>query len=416
MRKVIVLSIFLFLIFPIISAVEFEMNIKFDQGETLLVKISGNFLEPIAAENVFFYRGHVRIPMVYDVIESNDDFYIYALLIGKQQANYSIVIKNTRYMKGIEISEDDLVKNFTITENTAIFSVNPGFVVTSNNFFVEVQNLQEGGITIDIETDFKTPLGNSIDLKSGESKKIDFEAMEERTSTLETVELTSENLTYQIPVFITTNMTTPAEKKESGFRFEPSIFDVSMVTNSEAKRIIYLRNTGESDLENIFIFVSPLLEPYVSLSTETIDDLEKNSSVKIEIFFLSDEEEFIVEGKIIAQTENISTSSTIILNFIKDFIPRDEDVEIDVISTLACSEEGGTICAENEECSEDVIYAKDDVCCLATCEEIKTSSTGKIIGWGILILVILVLYWFYKKRYKGVKRKVDLSKIARGRK
>ena len=64
-----------------------------------------------------------------------------------------------------------------------------------------------------------------------------------------------------------------------------------MPTNSDAKRIIYLRNTGETDLEDIFITISPLLEPYISLSIDEIDDLEANTSEKIELFLLSDLEE-----------------------------------------------------------------------------------------------------------------------------
>jgi len=417
MKKGLIIFTFLLLIFPIVSAVDFQLREQFDQGETLLARISGNFLESIVTEDVFFFRGHVRIPMVYDVTEFDDDFYIYALLTGKEPANYSVVVKNTKYMKGIEISEEDLVKNFTITENLAAFSVNPGFVKTSDDFFIEVQNLQETGITLGIAANLETTSGNSVNLKSGEIKKINFE-LGIVSQNLEIIELITGNFSYLLPVFITTDETIP-EKKESKLRFEPSVFDVSMATNSDAKRIIHLRNTGETDLEDIFLFVSPLLEPYVSLSIDKIDNLEKNSSKKIELFLLSDEEELIIEGKLIAQAENTSTSSTIIMNFIRDFIPLEEfETEIEVRTTLTCSEEGGTVCAENEECSEDVIYSGDGVvCCIGICEKIeKKGFAGKIIGWSILILVILILYWFYKKRYKGVRRKVDLVKRGIGKK
>ena len=59
MKKVLIIFLALFL-FPIISAVEIEMKDNFDQGETLIAKISGNFYEAISEENVIFYRGHVR--------------------------------------------------------------------------------------------------------------------------------------------------------------------------------------------------------------------------------------------------------------------------------------------------------------------------------------------------------------------
>jgi hypothetical protein len=409
-----IIFIAIFLIFPLVSAVDFEINSEFDQGETLLAKISGNFLEPVTEDNVFFYRGHVGIPVVYDIVEMDDEFYLYALLTGKDSGNYSVALENVRYMKGAEVSEEDIVKEFTITEDTAFFSVNPGFVETFEDFSIEIQNLQESKITVEITAGLDNIVGNSTELKSGEIKDIEFDLIEDSPPTTETVIFTSGNLTYEIPVFITTN-TTREDEKDREFKFEPSVLDVSMATNSDAKRIIYLRNTGEADLEDIFISMSPLLEPYISLSIDEIDDLEANTSEKIELFLLSDLEEVIIEGEITATTENLTISSTLILNFIADFIPIDEEAEVEVRSTLTCSEEGGTICAENEECSEDIIYTKDDVCCLATCEEIKTSSTGKIIGWLIIIVIILVLFWFFKTKYFGVKRKVNLSRIGKGK-
>jgi len=399
----------LFLIFPLISAVDFEMNSEFDQGETLLAKISGNFLEPVTEDNVFFYRGHVRIPMVYDIVEVDDEFHLYALSTGKDSGNYSVALEDVEYMKGAYASEENIFKNFTITENIALFSVNPGFVETFEDFSIKIQNLQESKITVEITTGFDNIIGNSTELKSGEIKDIEFDLIDNPPSSTETVIFTSGNLTYEISVFITTN-TTREDKKERDFRFEPSVLDVSMATNSDADRIIYLTNTGETDLSDILITISPLLRQYISLSTDEIDDLEANTSERIELLLFSDVEEAIIEGEITATTENLTTSATIIMNFIADFIPADGEADVEVRSTLACSEEGGTICAENEECSEDIIYTKDGICCLATCEEIKTSSTGKIVGWLIIIAIVLALLWFFKARYFGVRRKVGLFK------
>ena len=55
-------------------------------------------------------------------------------------------------MKGALESEENLVKNFIITENLSDFSVTPGFIKTSQDFSLEVQNLQENQITISIST------------------------------------------------------------------------------------------------------------------------------------------------------------------------------------------------------------------------------------------------------------------------
>lgn len=406
-KKSLFILTILFLL-QIISAVEFDMKTQFDQGETLLAKISGNFLKPILKDNVFFYRGHVRIPMDYDVTKINDEFYIYALLSDKTENNYSIVIKDVKYMKGAEISEEEISKDFSITTNTADFSVNPGFIVTKEDFFIEVQNLQDKKINITIKDE-----DISITLKSGEIKKINFELNDLEKSVFKTVELSSENLKYEIPFYLFSDKEEPV-KEEKMFKFEPSELEISMSTDSEAKRIIYLYNTGEETLENLSIFVSDSLIPYVLFSLEEFEELEPDSNVKLELYFYSDSEEKIIEGKMTVNQENLYAYSYITLNFIKDYIPLENESE-PVATTQTCEEMGGVICTKEQNCSQELIYAKDDICCLGSCEEIEPSSTGKIVGWTIIGVVIIFLIWFFKRKYRGAKRGVDLFKIAKGK-
>ena len=102
------------------------------------------------------------------------------------------------------------------------------------------------------------------------------------------------------------------------------------------------------------------------------------------------------------------------MNFLKDYTPLDDDDEIPITKT--CSELDGTICGEDEECDEDTINVKDGNCCFGACKKIEESSIGKIIGWVIFIVVAGFLIWFFKKKYKGAKKPVDLLKIAKGKK
>lgn len=415
MKKIMIILIIL-LIFPLISSVEFEMKEEFDQGETLLAVISGNFLDQIVRDNIFFYREHVRIPVVYEVGKINDDFYIYAMLTGKEQGNYSVKIKEVRYNRGVEIVDEDIVKNFTITEDTTDFSLNPGFIITSEDFFLEVQNLQEERITVQIDAPEAFISETSLELRSGEIKRINFNLNEEVLnlgSAFEEIKLSSENADYSVPVFVMSSVNITEEEKRLNFKFEPHIVDVSIATDSDSKRIVYILNTGDT-VEDIFISVSPLLEPYVTVSPQEINTLEKNSTEKIEIFITSGAEEIIIEGQIFARTENFTSSLILILDFIKDFIPEETEGEEVIITT--CVQLGGIICEEGERCTGQTNPTKDGICCFAPaiCEEIPKSQTGKIIGWGVIILVILFLFWFFKK-YKKVKPKVDLLKISRGK-
>lgn len=410
--------ILLLLIFPIISAVEIELtknSSEFDQGETLIAKVSGNFLEQVTEDNIFFYRSHVRIPMVYEVSEINDDFYIYALLTGKSQGNYSIALENIRYLNGLEESEEDLVKNFTISKNVSDFSINPGFIINDSGFSIEFQNLQPSKITISISTSKDLSSTSQVSLKSGEIKKIDFQLSNENPFS-EEIGLKSEKTQYSIPVFITSNSTEINETNddeidagndsdpEEGFRFEPDIVRVSMATDSTSKRIIYILNTGDKDVEDITFFVPLDLRPYVKINAP--DNLDQNSTERIEIEIDSDNSEKSVDGEIVFDAGNVTGSFELFLTFIDDYVsPKGEEGEEVIVTT--CAQLNGNICSATQECSGEVLYTKDGVCCTLTCGEVKKSSTGKVIGWALIALVALLLLWFFKK-YKRVRPQTNL--------
>ncbi|MEJ2268030.1 MAG: hypothetical protein P8X70_03070 [Nanoarchaeota archaeon] len=311
-KSALFISIFLILFFlPMMSSIELEIKSNFSQGETLLAKISGNFLQPLLKENVFFYRdGHVRIPLEYNIEKIQDEYYIYALLLNKNPYNnYSIVIKDIEYMKGNQISEEKISKTFSIIEKTADFSINPGVISTNNDFSVEVQNLNENKITIKINEKQKqqeTPesqenseesnegfnffgTGEAIlntpqdyTLKSGEIKEIYFNIDNIQQSTFQIIEFKTDNFEYELPVYIKTEDEIIQQSKS--FLFKPSELNISVPTNSASKRIIYLENTGKQDLENISLSISESLQNYTNLSIKNIEDLEKNSSIRIGLF------------------------------------------------------------------------------------------------------------------------------------
>jgi len=422
LKLLFLLTIFLLSI-SIISAAEIQFiknSSDFDKGETLIAKVTGNFLEQVTEDNVFFYRNHVRVPIVYEISEINDDFYVYALLTGKNQGNYSLSLENVKYMNGAQESEEDIVKNFTINENTSDFSVEPGFVIGDRGFSLEIQNLQGAQIKISITTSERLLSLKEINLQSGEVKKIDFQLDNEGNSFSEEIKLTSEKTEYSIPVFLTSNLTSSngtgggetsnGDSEKESFRFEPDAVSVSMATDSTSKRIVYLLNTGNKDITDITFSITSSLEPYVTIDSP--EDIDKNSTGRVEITIESDNEEKLIQGEITAETENYSSDLKLNLNFISDYVPPEGENEDEVIVTT-CSDLKGNICSENQECSGEVAYTKDGVCCLssASCQEAKKSSTGKVIGWLIVAFVVLLLLWFFK-RYKRVRPSVDLFRIG----
>jgi hypothetical protein len=196
-KSLVIFILIIFILLPFSSAVEFTIKDEFKQGETLLAKISGNFIDPVLKENIDFYRGHVRVSIEPFVAKINDEFYIYAIL-PETANNYSIVISGVKYMNGSQLSSENITKEFTITNSTAPFSVSPGFVISDSDFSLEVQNLLDTSITIKIsseevsgdENDFS--YNDSISLKSGEIKKIKFGLGEISEPTSKIIKLTSE--------------------------------------------------------------------------------------------------------------------------------------------------------------------------------------------------------------------------------
>ena len=218
--------ILLLLILPLMTAVQVDMKKEFAQGETLMVKISGNFLDQLQKENIFFYRQDVKIPLEYDIIKINDEYYLYALLGDKTPNNYSLRIENIRYMQGTSISEEDIIKEFVITEEIVDFSIEPGFIITDEEFFIRVQNLQDFKIEIDInENKTEIVMGffeslfkgfqtsdNSIELLSGEIKDLQFNLGNE--TSFRFVELSTENINYSIPVYVFVSKVTKTEEQD----------------------------------------------------------------------------------------------------------------------------------------------------------------------------------------------------------
>ena len=397
------------LVLPQISAAEiqFQKNTSvFDQGETILSIVSGNFVEQPTEDNVFFYRGTVRIPMDFQIEKINSKFYVSAILVGKNAGNYSISIEGTTYINGTQTDSEDFSKNFSITENVSDFSVQPGFQkINQDSFFVEIQNLKGSSITVGIKSEnVASESGTSISLASGETKRLNFQADSKFSSG--TIVFSSENTMYSFPVFISGNSTdATAEDKNAGFKFEPNSIDVSLATDSESKRIIYAVNTGDVDLNEVTFFVSKSLEPFISIIPNTFD-LNQNETEKIEIAITSDSEEKILEGQIMAtamqdNVTNITSSIDVVLNFVDDYVPPSGEEEKEVVLTT-CAQLNGNICATPLKCSGEIAQVKEGDCCLAECKEVQKSSKGKIIGWGIIILIILFLFWFYTRRYRGV--------------
>jgi hypothetical protein len=427
-KSLIIFFALAFLFFPLISSAEITLlntDTNLSQGETLIAKVSGNFVDAIANENIFFYKGQIldqnfRVSMEHNITKIGDDYYIYALTSGKTQDNYSISIENVRYMKGAETVSDKIIKNFTITNDMAAFSLKPGFVIASGDFFVEVQNLEENEIAINVDTMINnsgvrkifvsgsTSTTNSISLKSGEIKKINFQ-LSSGSPALQNVELSSENFTYNLPVYLSTS--SGVTVNEASFRIEPSELTLSLDANSTIKRTIRIYNTGDKDLKDISLSLPSSLTSYVLLS-QTKVDVNAKSNVPVELSF-SSKKITEVDGTLKATVGNLTASLEISLAFSKPVVQTNQTIP----AVKTCAEINGTLYdTQTQNCGLTPIDAKDGWCCQGIVSPIPEDSTGKIIAVVIIVIIILGLIWFYFAKFRKAKKPVDLLKVANQKK
>ncbi len=424
MKKFFLIFFLVLLSFQLISAVEFNLRGDFSSGETIITKVSGNFLTPLSKENVLFYRepSHVKVPIDYAILKIIDEYYVYVFISGKPSGNYSFSIENVKYLEGTKTVEDNIVRNFTITNEIADFSLKPGFIVSSGDFFVEVQNLKDRQITINVKTQSQNASERNIfvfsggvtakempvSVNSGEIKKINFKLGTGNPS-LQKIGLTSGNITYSLPVYITTS----GEQTPEASRLEPSELVSSIPTKSITKKTVYLYNTGDTEIRNISFSLSGEIKPFVNLSDSHIDKINANSNYPLELSLFSPGE-IEVSGSLKANINGEKMLySQISLKFLDNYIPVNESKQSD----KTCSELNGRICSSSEKCSQQTIYATDNVCCPGNCISAKKgNSTGIIIAIIILVVIAGGLFWFYKKKYKTAKKPVDLLKEAKGKK
>lgn len=425
----VLLAIFLF--FPMVSAVEFSAKENFSQGETFTARISGNFYQPISASDITFFKEHTRISLVPSVQKIDGDFYISAQLFGKAPDNYSIVISDAQYYSGPELVQSDLSKNFTITNDLADFTITPGFIMTGDDFFIQVQNLKDAKIIIKSKiinksssssgsgTFFDSLFGignqetneNTTEtiVKSGEIKKINFQKDNFIPLRLQILELSANDTSYQIPVYITSNDSVFGNGTSisggENLQFESPELNISIPLNSKTTRSLYLANLGDSDLDEIELSLSDSLKPYVVFSSDNVS-LNGNSSKKIDFQFFSDGNEQTIEGQIKAKTQNdFYAYISVTLIFAKN---ANASINAGDVTIPLCSELNGIVCAQGETCAGDSEVARDGVCCLATCEKpLGASLSWKIIGWTVvgIIAIVLILLFF---RYKDAKNIPDL--------
>lgn len=383
------LALFLILALPLSLALSVDIQSNYLPGQTIIIKLDGNFLDNIQKSDVSFMSGRDFLPLTFDLAKIKDDYYLYAILQDFPR-NYTLTIKNVHYTEsGIE-KTSNLVYNFSTSNNTALFSVEPGFIIATSNFSVKIKSRIQD---INVQSSFLNSSQN-IFIKEGKSASLFFSAG--NSENLNFLALFSGDLSYNLPVYIIKKQRIiNASLPLTSLKFNKPVFNLSIIKKQNFQFEIELLNNGQTDLHNITISSDSEL---VKISPEKINSLLSEDSVLLNLSVKAGESG-VFSANLKASADDYEASSLIYLNSLENLASYTNFTKnmSDIPVSKTCGEEQGIFCQADEICSSNVkLTSEAKLCCLGKCN--KASSGGK---WIFLIILLIILaaggYFFYRK-------------------
>lgn len=400
-KRALILILSVLIVVPLISiasAVEIKLSKEsYAPQETLQAEIYGNFISGLNLENIYFYRER-NLPIIYDILKTKDKYLLYALL-PYTEGNYTLKIKNTRYATETGSSTADIVKEFEIkASNETSLSINPGFIVTREDFYIKVKANKNVNLNIEF-------LGKkqNLSLVQGIEKKIDFSVSEVKNYTETALKLNS----YNIPVFIFPEKSPEEIIKETGkFRFSPSEisavilkeenyffkFNLLNLGNKNITDIKLLSNLSSSDLT---IIISPDFISKIGAGDEKIISMNLSSGKKGNF-----------SASILASSGNLSAELKINIEVTEN---KSEVVYTGPVYEEKSCADIGKVCNITEKCEGTSIFTKDGYCCQGNCVAEKKSSNW-IYGLILIIAVITGLFLLSIYMKKRQRKSIDILK------
>ena len=405
----------LFLIFILalssVSALELTLKDEFYLGETLIAKLEGNILEKIPIENIGFYRDHVEVPITFDRIEIDNTYYIYAILPYNSR-NYTLRIKDVSFQEFNQVKTQDIEKKFFIKNQTAEFSVEPGFFFTDKNLSLNIRN------NLNNELKITSILGNStqeFSIPRYETKQIIIDIKGVNSTRKEVVEIkSSSGFSYELPAYIIVYSSstgtngglngdtdpdpepTPGEERER-IRFDYSSFEATINRGQAINSNFSLVNLGNADAKNINLTISDNLKDYIKLSKQQLDLKEGEATI---IFFTANFTSLgNFTGTITATSAN--SSSTLLMKF---SVQQNATTNISrtTIQTKTCEELDGLICPNYVCYGGRLEQSSNGLCCVGgTCEPQAETRERNWTATIIVVLLLAVIGFFIWKKLKS---------------
>lgn len=398
-RVIIFALLFFLLIIPNAIAITTDLKESYRPSETMIIEILGNILEPIEINDIDFKRGHVSIPLEYDVKRLGDKWFIWAIA-PENENNYTLLIEDISTTVNGKPVKTDFEQEFFVKGDIIEYNVKPGFIFTQEDFSVIV-NLNED---LNRELAIRYLGEENIVLKPGENK-LSFSVKDIKGTQMINLEIGN----YIIPAYIIKEGT--ASNNVRRVRFYPSMIESTIFLTD--KVITYPFQIVNPTLNEVLIaleYNKDLFEIYpysekIVLGPNTLKELnislkQKPAGEINEKIYAKYENESVEFPVFISLTQNEEEAST-------PYLDSESNNSNSLIS--GCSDLGGLVCSAGETCSGANQPSKDGTCCIGICKTPKKSNSKALIGYTIGALGIILLI-FILARYRKTKTDKDVIK------
>lgn len=379
------------------SALTFDLKESYSPNENMLGEIFGSVIEPVEKSQIELKRGDVRVPFNGDIAKLGDKEYFWGLA-PQLENNYTLYIYNiTTNVAGI-VKKVDLIRNFSVKGNLTDYNIQPGFIVTNENFSVDVFLYE------DFKRNVNVSLIGDKTLSPGENK-LNFIIDDFVGENFIVINIGK----YAMPAYILgkKNESRTSVNESSDISFNP--VKIQRVVSSNEKPIYQIEvfNEGNETLNNVRILFN---ESYFFVVPKTISYIRDNQSSIVNVSFIGNGSfngsiYFVGESFNVSLPVMINVSSTSVVSNVTNASGR---------TNYYCSELNGVVCSANEVCSQTTVVSLDGYCCKGKCSVPKSGSSGAWVGYllGIIVLAgIGYLVFRYRKKSPGVqeifKKKVD---------
>ncbi|MBS3083349.1 hypothetical protein J4423_00945 [Candidatus Pacearchaeota archaeon] len=380
MRRI--LFLILILIIPLASSISTTMLPTYQPGETMIIEIQGNILEPIKSQDIVFRRAHVAIAVDYDVKRIGDKYYLYAQM-PLNQNNYTLFINNLATTVNGQNQEIDYNQTFKVQGNMSDYSISPGFIISDKNFVLTINSKLDLPTTINLNF----PDERTVTLQPGVNN------IQMQISSVNQGIYSATIGKYIVPIQVTKTESNQAQ--EILISISPSSIKQTILTNQQKYYKFSITNTGSTKADNLYFSFN---QNIFNITPSIINSIQPGNSQEFNLT-LKRTNNPILESIFVARNDKILANITLNISFTNN---ESQTTNNSGNNQYYCSELNGKFCSATETCSIQTIQSLDgSSCCTGVCQEEKKSSNSWITYLSI-ILILIILFFIYRS-YKNNK-------------